>query len=207
MGRAVTTSGTTWQAIAFTAPAMAGAGWDHRRTDALYEKYRKQEQVRQKEAARHLPVPQSDFDPIVADAPPEVEPTQGSPSAPDPASDNTPYTAALARLASAPTYDEIEQVDPSNEPKEPGMPHLSEASPLDAYDEFIPHFDKATQQETGVIIGIGVVSGNRYKVVDPATKKTSYCEPLFVVPGDDVTISCLSLGSDHNLLRSFRPFW
>ena len=50
-----------------------------------------------------------------------------------------------------------------------------------------------------MILGIGIVSGNRYKVVDPETKKIRYCEPLFVVPGDDVTLSLLSLGNERSV--------
>ena len=197
-------------------PVLGTAGWKKRRSDARYEKYRQQEQERQKSVAEHLPAPQSDFDPIVAGAPPEAEP-----SAPDPATvspleatsrregetpsgktyslENSPYAAALAGLTSAPVYSsEISQIDlPGDEA--PGAPEPVGPSPLDSYEEFAPHFDKATQQDTGVIIGIGIVGGNRYKVTDPDTQKTRYCEPLFVVPGDDVTISCLSLSTDRSI--------
>ena len=55
-------------------PVLGTAGWKKRRNDARYEKYRQQEQQRQKSVAEHLPAPQSDFDPIVAGAPPEAEP-------------------------------------------------------------------------------------------------------------------------------------
>ncbi len=194
-------------------PVLGTAGWKKRRSDARYEKYRRQEQERQKEVAEHLPTPQSDFDPIVAGAPPAAEPApfespldfspsdqSGTPASRSIPLENSPYAAALAGLTSAPVYsDEISQVDPQREGSDSGTPEPVGPSPLDSYDEFTPHFDKATQQDTGVIIGIGIVGGNRYKVTDPDTQKTRYCEPLFVVPGDDVTISCLSLSTDRSL--------
>lgn len=178
-------------------PLMATAGWKHRRNDALYEKYRQKEQERQKDVANHLPTPQSDFDPIVAGAPIADTETPEETSNQENGEENNPYAAALAGLTSAPEYDDdSEEREPRGSEIEP---QIFGDSPLDAYEDFTPQFDKATQQDTGVIIGIGVVSGNRYKVVDPVTKKSRYCEPLFVVPGDDVTLSCLSLGSDRSL--------
>ena len=178
-------------------PILGEAGWKHRRKDAEYEKYRQEEKERQREIAHHLPAPQSDFDPLVADAPPLAEQQRTTPAAMAQPGTMNPYAAALAGLAAAPSYDEISEITPEPKPEPAAVPHTAGTSPLDEYDEFTPHFDKATQQETGVIIGIGVVSGNRYKVPDPVTNKTRYCEPLFVVPGDDVTISCLALGSDR----------
>lgn len=142
--------------------------------------------------------------------------------------ENNPYAAALSGLSAVPDYGQTPDEEsglkwdggdgpegdenaafetPENGPGEsvpddmapPNVPNASTSSPLDSYDEFTPQFDKATQQETGVIIGIGIVSGNRYKVVDPATKEIHYCEPLFVVPGDDVTLSLLSLGNERSV--------
>ncbi len=233
-------------------PLMAGAGWGHRRNDAIYENYRREERERQKEMVDHLTTPQSDFDPNVAGAPPLVNPDRmgeenrdgnktgtedekggketmelvlpeegghqalSAGSMEEGGEENDPYSAALEALAgkSVPDYDDPFQEENGNGVGEgnasEGTSHVMELerngepvavieSPLTGYDEFTPTFDKATQQNTGAILGIGLVSGNRGKVVDPETKKVRYFEPLFVVPGDDVTISLLALGNDRAL--------
>lgn len=226
-------------------PTLGTAGWIHRREDARYERFRSDEQKRQKEVVKNLSPPQSDFDPIVARVPTDdVAPETNAPEsnrpkiAAEPLETNGPnesaklsdkpeqnaYAAALANLPCAPLYDEganqaeanaqeasasVEE-SPENssaqsdlpdalEPSLSGTPVAADSSPLDGLDEFEPIFDKEKDQDTGAILGIGIVSGARRKVVDPATKKTRFRESLFVVPGDDVTLSLLSLGSDRAL--------
>ena len=221
-------------------PTLGTAGWIHRREDARYERFRNDEQQRQKEVVENLPAPQSDFDPIVARAPAEdtesesnnaesntpkigAEPLESTePGETSETSETSPYAAALANLPSAPLYDEDakqlqesapEESSPKNdalsnasselpdafEPSLSGTPVVADSSPLDGLDEFEPKFDKEKEQDTGAILGIGIVSGARRKVVDPTTKKTRFRESLFVVPGDDITLSLLSLGSDRAL--------
>lgn len=194
-------------------PLLATAGWMHRRQEAKYEKYRREEDERQKGVARNLPTPQSDHDPFVNELVPPPIPEE--PKAPE---EVNPYAAALNHLPDEPVYPsgEEENAEPNSEtgkpaepddPAEPlsgeavlsGEPTLPGDSPLDAYEEFQPKYDPETEQDTGAILGIGLVSGDRRKVVDPETKETFYRESLFVVPGDDVTISLLALGSDRAL--------
>ena len=51
-------------------PLLSTAGWVHRRHEAKYEKYRSEEEARQKGIVQNLPAPQSDFDPLVAESTP-----------------------------------------------------------------------------------------------------------------------------------------
>lgn len=205
-------------------PLLATAGWVHRRQEAKYERFREEQERRQKQTVAELPQPQSDFDPIVAgvDSPPEPSDAPSSESdAPLEADDGSEvpaesdsadaYSAALAHLPSEPLGDEvpvpIDGSEPSDAPTEPddsemtisGTPVAVESSPLDGYDEFEPKFDKEFEQDTGAILGIGIVSGARRKVVDSETGEIKYRESLFVVPGDDVTISLLALGGEKAL--------
>lgn len=210
-------------------PSLGTAGWIHRREDARYERFREEENRRQREVVDHLPAPQSDFDPMVARVP-EAEPeSPENPEPPEsPLSPESPnanagpadaYAAALANLPSVPIYhdssetaptepsaetpsetpDESATADPESDPSLSGTPVAIDSSPLDEFEEFEPKFDKEKEQDAGAILGIGIVSGGRRKVVDPVTKKTRFRETLFVVPGEDVTLSLLSLGSDRAL--------
>lgn len=89
-------------------------------------------------------------------------------------------------------------VEPA-ESAEPTAPTALSGSPLDGMGDFEPKFDRSKEQDTGAIVGIGIVSGGRRKVIDPETKKSGYREALFVVPGDDITLSFLALGNDSAL--------
>ena len=182
-------------------PTLGTSGWEHRRSSARYEQYRAEEQKREKQIVNNLPAPQSDSDPLV------------DPQAAASAQDNRdPYSAALAHLPT--TLDTPEETDPSADAPEGDTPDIDTAdgevtaadapkalsgSPLDGIEDFEPTFDRSKEQDTGAIVGIGIVSGGRRKVVDPETKKTGYRESLFVVPGDDVTLSFLALGNDSAL--------
>ena len=185
-------------------PTLGTSGWEHRRSSARYEQYRAEEQKREKQIVNNLPAPQSDSDPLV------------DPQAAASSQDNRdPYSAALAHLPT--TLDTPEEADqPADAPESPNAdtpdsdaadgevtaadaPKALSGSPLDGIEDFEPTFDRSKEQDTGAIVGIGIVSGGRRKVVDPETKKTGYRESLFVVPGDDVTLSFLALGNDSAL--------
>lgn len=116
-----------------------------------------------------------------------------------------PYAAALKNLSEPPAY----RINPIDDPPvnrlpgspggmipDPGMP-----SPLDKYEQFQVHYDKEKQQETGAIVGVGVFSGYRRKAVDPITGKEATQELLIRVPGDDITLSMLAVGSENSLPR------
>ncbi|MDR2642133.1 MAG: FtsX-like permease family protein [Planctomycetaceae bacterium] len=50
-------------------------------------------------------------------------------------------------------------------------------------------FDPATEQHTGVIIGIGISSYGRSERINPQTNKKEVHDKLLLIPGDDVTLS------------------
>ncbi|MDR1479028.1 MAG: FtsX-like permease family protein [Planctomycetaceae bacterium] len=50
-------------------------------------------------------------------------------------------------------------------------------------------FDAATEQHTGVIIGIGLSSYSRSEKISPETNKKEIHDRLLLIPGDDVTLS------------------
>ena len=176
-------------------PTLGTSGWEHRRSSARYEQYRAEERKREKEIVNNLPAPQSDSDPLV------------DPQAAASSQDNRdPYSAALSHLPT--TLAAPEETDQTGDgapeeadsgAAEADAPKALSGSPLDGIEDFEPTFDRSKEQDTGAIVGIGIVSGGRRKVVDPETKKTRYRESLFVVPGDDVTLSFLALGNDSAL--------
>ncbi|MDO4586832.1 MAG: FtsX-like permease family protein [Planctomycetia bacterium] len=77
-------------------------------------------------------------------------------------------------------------------------PSAQGTSPLDQYEEFQTKFDKETQQDCGIILGMGIVSGLRRRVIDPETKQEVIRESLMVVPGDDVTLSLYASGTERS---------
>ncbi|MDO5566970.1 MAG: FtsX-like permease family protein, partial [Planctomycetia bacterium] len=240
-------------------PTLARAGWNHRRTLAKYEEFRREEEKRQKTVRDSMSRPQSDFDPNVADpteestAVPGVQknkvnhasgkaesapdknpsrkpplpmtapgrtgtvptpPQKPIPPAPIPTTSEpqgsassgfNPYDAALKNLPSAPNYSKpvqgkaSEKAEGTSSDDTPSRPALPQANPLDQYDQFKVQFDKATQQETGIIVGMGLVSGLRRRVKDEETGKEVFRESLTVVPGDDVTLSFLAVGTENAL--------
>jgi lipoprotein-releasing system permease protein len=50
-------------------------------------------------------------------------------------------------------------------------------------------FDAATEQHTGVIIGIGLSSYGRSEKINPETNKKEVHDKLLLIPGDDITLS------------------
>ncbi|MDO5310107.1 MAG: FtsX-like permease family protein [Planctomycetia bacterium] len=194
-------------------PQLADAGWRKRRADAKYEKYRWEEQKRQREMYVNSNMP---------DSAPPVE-----------SQDNEkidPYAAALQFMPDTPEYDvypENEEnqsltapLDENNEelladPQEldalptEELTHDSEAfdpeasvptnfpdAPFDQVPEYASTYrDKETTQEPGAVVGVGIISGNRRKHVNPMTGKTVIRETLFTIPGADVTLSCLAVNA------------
>ncbi|MCF0233878.1 MAG: hypothetical protein HUK22_02730, partial [Thermoguttaceae bacterium] len=182
------------------------AGWKKRRADAKYEKYRSQEQARRREIYENTRKPDS--------APPTE--SEGDAAA-------NPYEAVLRNFPKAPTYEPDEVFDEPlapeasdapgslgapfddetafDEPEDdsPSAPTFVPESPLDEFDEFDLKIDKETTQETGAIIGVGVVSGAPRKHVNPDTGKTEIRESLSTIPGADVTLSFLAVGAQNSL--------
>ena len=117
-----------------------------------------------------------------------------------------PYAAVLKNLPKPPVY----HIDPIDTPRPnaplpgtPGgaVPSPGMASPLDNYEQFQVRYDKEKQQEIGVIVGVGVFSGYRRKAMDPVLGEEVTQELLIRVPGDDITLSMLAVGSENSLPR------
>ena len=53
----------------------------------------------------------------------------------------------------------------------------------------VPVFDMATEQRTGIIVGIGVSLYRRTNGTDPKTGKKTVTDDLMLIPGDDVMLS------------------
>lgn len=86
--------------------------------------------------------------------------------------------------------------DPNRAPSAVG------ASPFDGLAEFETGIDKETTQETGAILGVGLVSGAARRHLNPTTGKTELRESLAAIPGVDVTLSFLGVNFD-NPTRAF----
>ncbi|MDO5553640.1 MAG: FtsX-like permease family protein [Planctomycetia bacterium] len=190
-------------------PTLRDAGWGHRRVVAKYEKFRAEEEQRQRAYLAQTPPMQSDYDPIVAEGAAEISPAANTPDAvTEKTSAVDPYEAALAHLPKMPAPDSDTGTEETGaaeetedaEPDGPGeIPLSAMASPLDNYEEFQNKFDKETEQETGMIVGMGLVSGLRRRSIDPETGKECYREALTMMPGDDATLSFLAVGGDNAL--------
>jgi len=115
-------------------------------------------------------------------AAPELAAT--SPSVPE-----TPFAA------DEPSVEDAED-DPNRAPSAVG------ASPFDGLAEFETRIDKETTQETGAILGVGLVSGAARRHLNPTTGKTELRESLAAIPGVDVTLSFLGVNFD-NPTRAF----
>ena len=189
---------------------LADSGWRKRREDAEYARYRWQEQQRQREMYANMKKPDS--------APTNKDVVDYAAENAADAAENSggdPYAAALANLPEPPVYDEVG--DDPNESETPGDPTaLAEdaqeeeedgpkrpstllGTPFDGLKEFETKFDPGTMQETGVIVGVGLVAGMRRKHLNPETGKTEVRESLLRVPGDDVTLSFLASGAVNSL--------
>lgn len=185
-------------------PALEDGGWIRRRLVARREKAWEAEKKRQKEIMRNLPTPQSDHDPLVASPEPNPSPLPISAPGPLPSSSSNqkekmdPYKEVLKNLPQKPSFnrDLKESPDPSGIVPTPVLD-----SPLDDYEQFQIKFDKETQQETGAIVGMGIVSGLRRKIKDPETGQDYFQELLTRIPGDDITLSFLAVGAENSLPR------
>jgi lipoprotein-releasing system permease protein len=180
---------------------LESAGWKKRRADAEYERYRWQEQLRQREMYAKSTKPSS--------APPMEDSAD---------EDDDPYAAALANMPEIPVYgdDEAGVDSPLDEPgvdgAEPTVEVAREAAdapstgptqlsgtPFDGLEQFETRKDPATTQETGAILGVGLVSGNRRKHLNPQTGKDEIRESLLRIPGEDITLSFLAVGTENSM--------
>ncbi len=189
--------------------ALSEGGWIRRRYMAQLEKMREQESNRQKEIFKTIRKPDSVSEPLpqptMVQTPPNITPpnitTPGALNALGNTSTtvSNPYAAALKNLPAAPSYNQdikTETALASN-----NVPIPASSSPLDNYDQFQVKFDKENQQESGIIVGMGIVSGLRRRIKDPKTGKEIFQELLTRVPGDDVTLSFLAVGAENALPR------
>ncbi|MBQ9873826.1 MAG: FtsX-like permease family protein [Thermoguttaceae bacterium] len=197
-------------------PRLEHAGWKKRRADAEYEKYRWQEQERQRELYAKSNKPSS--------APPMegvVDYSSTGAADGDSEADGDPYAAALENMPTAPTDDAVESDDESSdspvsepsgdpletpseteevsEPDAPGSPSILIGTPFDGIERYNTQIDRATTQETGAIVGVGLVGGLRRKHLNPDTNKEEIRENLSRLPGDDVTLSFLAVGAENSL--------
>ncbi|MBQ9372290.1 MAG: ABC transporter permease [Thermoguttaceae bacterium] len=183
---------------------LADAGWKKRRADAEYERYRRQEEAqRRKEYEQsHKPDSSPESANVVADAEQEEE-EEG----------DSPYDAALSLLPPAPNYDEAEdEATESSAPDAPIVdasldqyndftrgPSVLRGNPFEEFARFRTEIDKATTQETGAIIGVGLVSGVRRRYKNPDTGQEEIRENLATIPGADVTLSFLAASTENAL--------
>ena len=144
-------------------------------------------------------------DSVAADAP--SAPTVPSTSAPLDASFPEVPLAAPELAATPPSVpetplavDEAPVEDAEDDPNR--APSAVGASPFDGLAEFETGIDKETTQETGAILGVGLVSGAARRHLNPTTGKTELRESLAAIPGVDVTLSFLGVNFD-NPTRAF----
>ena len=127
----------------------------------------------------------------------------------------TPFDAGFPELtsplAAAPSAPELAEVAPEapevgggddSEDDPTRVPTAVAATPFDGLAEFETEIDKETTQETGAILGVGLVSGARRRHLNPATGEHELRESLATVPGADVTLSFLGVKFD-NPTRAF----
>lgn len=200
-------------------PRLAEAGWKKRRADAKYEKYRIQEQMRRVELYEKSRKP---------DSAPETSLSASEGDSTDSGDVRDPYAAVLANMPSSPAYDEdaseetgadpldlatasgdganpleadvadaaLEEIADQDERKTP--PTLA-GTPFDGFEAFQTEIDKETTQETGIILGVGTISGMRRKRLNPETGKDEIRETLATIPGADVTLSFLAASAENAL--------
>ncbi len=85
----------------------------------------------------------------------------------------------------------------------PRTPDSIEGTPFDGLKQFETVKDKEFTQETGAILGVGLVSGARRKFLNPDTGKEEIRETMTIVPGSDVVLSFTAIGSEGALPTSF----
>ncbi len=81
----------------------------------------------------------------------------------------------------------------------PSVPRTLIGTPFDGFAAFQTEIDKETTQETGVILGVGTISGLRRKHLNPETGKEEMRETLATIPGADVTLSFLASATENSL--------
>ena len=112
-----------------------------------------------------------------------ADPLDGEPGAPEsPASEDVP-DATREELTSVPST----------------VPRTLIGTPFDGFAAFQTEIDKETTQETGVILGVGTISGLRRKHLNPETGKEEMRETLATIPGADVTLSFLASATENSL--------
>ncbi|MBQ5790971.1 MAG: ABC transporter permease, partial [Thermoguttaceae bacterium] len=201
---------------------LAEAGWKKRRADAKYEKYRSEERLRRREilektAQANSAPPIEDV--AEANAAPEGDPyaaaLQNFPKAPTyDAMEETAPDAPSVPTAPSPLdggFSELAEVAPETpevggaddlEDDSARVPTAVAASPFDGLAEFETGIDKETTQETGAILGVGLVAGMRRRHLNPTTGVEELRESLATVPGADVTLSFLGVNFE-NPTRAF----
>ncbi len=85
------------------------------------------------------------------------------------------------------------------EQNESASPSILVGTPFDGLKEFDTETDPATTQETGAILGVGLVSGMRRRRLNPETGKEEMRESLSRIPGEDVTLSFLAVGVENSM--------
>ncbi len=107
---------------------------------------------------------------------------------------------STAEEPSAPTPPNlVEDVSEDLESSSPSRPSMLVGTPFDGLRRFETEKDKETTQETGAIIGIGLVSGARHKHLNAETGKDEMVESLWTIPGADATLSFLAVGMENSM--------
>lgn len=182
---------------ALARPGMERAGWEHRCFVADLKDYIRAADRQRRESKRLMTAPLG-TDPL--GIPPLGIPPLG-----------------MAPAPTDPTTGGEESIYPSVDMTAPGIPpSASPSSIFDSeggqapqvqpdwmsYGEEPSTFDPRTMQDTGAILGIGLVS-QRVKVHDPDTGEEYHEERFSIFPGDDVTICIPTVGSAPDYRPSF----
>ncbi len=146
---------------------------------------------------------------------PMEEATAAAPNVPNVPNASTPFDVGFQEsptpFAAAPSAPELVDVAPETpvvggadeaEDESPRVPTAVAATPFDGLAEFETGIDKETTQETGAILGVGLVSGARRRHLNPTTGVEELRESLATVPGADVTLSFLGVNFE-NPTRAF----
>ena len=143
---------------------------------------------------------------------PMEEAFSAAPSVPnEPTSFDAGFPELESPFAAAPSVPELAEVAPETpvvgavdeaENESPRVPTAVAATPFDGLTEFETEIDKETTQETGAILGVGLVSGARRRHLNPTTGVEELRESLATVPGADVTLSFLGVNFE-NPTRAF----
>lgn len=183
-------------------PRLLDSGWKKRRADAEYARYRWQEQERQRDIYMKSTKPSS-APPIEGVIDYTAENAESLNASTEENSD--PYSAALAHMPIEPVdeYEESsEQSDEATSSEDSFAdvePTRIIGTPFDGFEQFEEERDPATTQETGAIVGVGLVSGMRRKHLNPTTGKEEIRESLSRVPGDDITLSFLAADAQNSM--------